>query len=120
MSKNINKNQLLAAELLATGMKSKEVANKLSLSSETISRWKNNAEFNRAVDHFSKHILNELLDEQVYLYNLSFQCVKEFLENSNCDKFNRVNVALKYINSVNNLKYINRKLKDKIYDYEIL
>ena len=28
MSKNINKNQLIAAELLAIGMKSKEVANK--------------------------------------------------------------------------------------------
>ena len=40
MSTKLNNNQLLAAELLASGMMSKKVAERLNIRSETLSRWK--------------------------------------------------------------------------------
>ena len=120
MSKNINKNQLIAAELLATGMKSKEVANKLSVSPETICRWKNNNDFNKMIDHFSKQILHELLEEQTYIYALSLQAIKEVLEDVNYDKFKKCQIAIKYINSIKHQNMINSTLKDKIFNFGII
>ena len=40
MSKNLNENQLLAVQLVAQGKSGKEIAKELSVTEETISRWK--------------------------------------------------------------------------------
>ena len=61
MSKKIKNNQFLAAELLASGMKAKEVALHVRVTEETISRWKQKSEFNHIVNDFTQKFLNELL-----------------------------------------------------------
>ncbi len=45
MSKKLNETQLIAAHLLGAGHKPKDIAKKLDIREETISRWKNNNAF---------------------------------------------------------------------------
>ena len=45
MSKNLNENQLLAVQLVAQGRSGKEIAKELSVTEETISRWKKQPAF---------------------------------------------------------------------------
>ena len=45
MSKNLNENQLLAVQLVAQGRSGKEIAQELSVTEETISRWKKQPAF---------------------------------------------------------------------------
>ena len=45
MSKYLNENQLLAVQLVAQGRSGKEIAQELSITEETISRWKKQPAF---------------------------------------------------------------------------
>ena len=58
MSSKLKNNQLLAAELLASGMKAKHVAQKLNIRCETISRWKSQVEFIGAMNKLVKFLLH--------------------------------------------------------------
>ena len=60
MSIKLKKNQSLAAELLAHGYKSIVVAERLNIRPETISRWKQEREFNELVDNIHLGICTEI------------------------------------------------------------
>ena len=64
MSTNLNENQLLAIPLVAQGVSGKDIANKLNVAKETISRWKKNPEFQAEV--------NKLLKEYEKKPNINF------------------------------------------------
>ena len=115
MSKKIKNNQFLAAELLASGMKAKEVALHVRVTEETISRWKQKSEFNHIVNDFTQKFLNELLEEQIHLFALSLDCIKHVLNDNKIDPIKRSFVALRYINAVRNLNANNAGLKDKLF-----
>ena len=115
MSKKIKNNQFLAAELLASGMKAKEVALHVRVTEETISRWKQKSEFNHIVNDFTQKFLNELLEEQIHLFALSLDCIKHVLNDNKIDPIKRSFVALRYINAVRSLNTNNAGLKDKLF-----
>ena len=115
MSKKIKNNQFLAAELLASGMKAKEVALHVRVTEETISRWKQKSEFNHIVNDFTQKFLNELLEEQIHLFALSLDCIKHVLNDNTIDPIKRSFVALRYINAVGSLNANNSGLKDKLF-----
>ena len=115
MSKKIKNNQFLAAELLASGMKAKEVALHVRVTEETISRWKQKSEFNHIVNDFTQKFLNELLEEQIHLFALSLDCIKHVLNDNKIDPIKRSFVALRYINAVRSLNANNAGLKDKLF-----
>ena len=50
MSTKLNENQLLAVQLVASGLSDKEIAKKLVIQPETLSRWKNEPEFMAGVN----------------------------------------------------------------------
>ena len=50
MSTKLNENQLLATHLVAIGKSGKQIAEKLSVAEETISRWKKLPEFQAEVN----------------------------------------------------------------------
>ena len=94
MSSKLKNNQLLAAELLASGMKAKNVAEKLNIRCETISRWKSQVEFIDAMNKFNTQILEEIISEQVYLVKASQTIIRNALENDNLDEYKRANIGL--------------------------
>ena len=111
MSSKLKNNQLLAAELLASGMKAKHVAQKLNIRCETISRWKSQVEFIGAMNKFNTQILEEIISEQVYLVKASQTIIRNALENDNLDEYKRANIGLGYIKSLNGMNTLHEKFK---------
>ena len=50
MSTNLNENQLLAVQMLASGHTGRAIAEKLNVTPETVCRWKSEAEFQAQVN----------------------------------------------------------------------
>ena len=95
MSKNLNENQLLAVQLVAQGRSGREIAKQLSVTEETISRWKKQPIFIASVNE----ILGQLSEGiQQKMRNLVFQAL-EILETEFSDKENKnkANIALKLL-----------------------
>ena len=59
-SKKLNPKQVLAAEMLGQGYRQKEVAERLNLRGETISRWTTLEPFREATDAASRCLLDEI------------------------------------------------------------
>jgi transposase len=93
MSNNLNNNQILAAHLVAQGKTGREISKKLSVTEETISRWKKQSSFIAYVNG----LLIELRDiTQQKIRNIIFQAI-DILEEElmKKDSANKLNIALK-------------------------
>ena len=62
MSTKLNETQLIAAHLIASGVKGSIIAKQLGLRKETLSRWRQNDKFNKAVEDATAFILREIID----------------------------------------------------------
>ena len=79
MSTKLNKNQLLACELLAFGHSAKETSKLLNIRSETISRWKKNIRFQNKIDDFHIVLIKQLIDKQLGLLHHSQNAILDYL-----------------------------------------
>ena len=108
MSKNLNENQLLAVQLVVQGRSGKEIAKELSVTEETISRWKKQPAFIALVNE----LLEQLRDTtQQKMRNLVLTAL-EILEKELCNESNknRVNIALKVLNNYKFSTLIDQKI----------
>ena len=108
MSKNLNENQLLAVQLVAQGRSGKEIAKQLSVTEETISRWKKQPIFIASVNE----ILGQLSEGiQQKMRNLVFQAL-EILETEFSDKENKnkANIALKLLQNYKFVQLFDQKI----------
>ena len=108
MSKNLNENQLLAVQLVAQGRSGREIAKQLSVTEETISRWKKQPIFIASVNE----ILGQLSDGiQQKMRNLIFQAL-EILETELSDKENKnkANLALKLLQNYKFVQLFDQKI----------
>ena len=64
MSKNLNENQLIAVQLVAQGSSGKEIARELSVTEETVSRWKKQPEFIELVNDLLGQLRDTLLNRK--------------------------------------------------------
>jgi len=108
MSKNLNENQLLAVQLVAQGRSGREIAKQLSVTEETISRWKKQPIFIASVNE----ILGQLSEGiQQKMRNLVFQAL-EILETELSDKENKnkANIALKLLQNYKFVQLFDQKI----------
>ena len=98
MSKNLNENQLLAIPLVAQGVSGKDIANKLNVAKETISRWRKLPEFQAEVNALLKECRDETQHKLRSLVNTALEVVKDELENKNSDQ--RITIALKLLQNM--------------------
>ena len=108
MSKNLNENQLLAVQLVAQGRSGREIAKQLSVTEETISRWKKQPIFIARVNE----ILGQLREGiQQKMRNLVFQAL-EILETEFSDKENKnkANIALKLLQNYKFVQLFDKKI----------
>ena len=108
MSKNLNENQLLAVQLVAQGKSGREIAKQLSVTEETISRWKKQPIFIASVNE----ILGQLSEGiQQKMRNLVFQAL-EILETEFSDKENKnkANIALKLLQNYKFVQLFDQKI----------
>ena len=99
-SKKLNKRQKIAANLIGLGSRPSEVAEKLSISKETISRWQAQEEFEAETDSVTKTLLLEMLNERLALIDICHKVIKDILGSDDTAANIKGNIALKYLNAV--------------------
>ena len=98
MSTKLNQNQLLAIPLVAQGVSGKNVAKKIQVTEETVSRWKKLPEFQAEVNVLLKECRDETQHKLRSLVNTALEVIKHELENSNSDQ--RITIALKIVQNM--------------------
>lgn len=97
-SKKLNPKQVLAAEMLGQGYRQKEVAERLNLRGETISRWTTLEPFREATDAASRCLLDEITVDTVKLINKCHEAILKALENDEAP-IQTASVAIRYLNT---------------------
>ena len=100
MSKKLNETQLIAAHLLGAGHKPKDIAKKLDVREETISRWKNNNEFYDVMRTANFEIYANVLYRQKSLIALAQDTLEEALKSTDIDTYKKCLLALKFFQIV--------------------
>ena len=98
MSTKLNQNQLLAIPLVAQGVSGKNVAKKIQVTEETVSRWKKLPEFQAEVNVLLKECRDETQHKLRSLVNTALEVIKDELENKNSDQ--RITIALKILQNM--------------------
>ena len=98
MSTKLNENQLLAIPLVAQGVSGKNVAKKIQVTEETVSRWKKLPEFQAEVNALLKECRDETQHKLRSLVNTALEVIKDELENTNSDQ--RITIALKILQNM--------------------
>ena len=100
MSTKLNKNQLIAVHLLASGVKASVIAKQLSIREETLSRWRQINEFKEALEEATEAVLREIDETHKNLLILSQSVINEALNNEELDIFKKANLALRYLSLI--------------------
>ena len=98
MSTKLNQNQLLAITLVAQGVSGKNVAKKIQVTEETVSRWKKLPEFQAEVNALLKECRDETQHKLRSLVNIALEVIKDELENKNSEQ--RITIALKILQNM--------------------
>ena len=99
-STKLNESQLIAAELLGAGHRPSEVARKLSLRRETISRWKVNHDFVLAMDRAHLDVLSNIANDTTMLTNKAHQALLEAFDDEKISKVAKATIGIRYLSLV--------------------
>jgi transposase len=104
MSTKLNQNQLLAIPLVAQGVSGKDIASRLKVAKETISRWKKLPEFEAEVNQLLKECREETQHKLRSIVHQSLEIIKSELENDTSTL--RINLALKILQNIKLTNYL--------------
>ena len=96
-STKLNKRQQIAANLIGLGHRPSEVANKLSITKETISRWRAQENFEIEVDQVTNALLDEMIDERISVIDTCQNVIKNIISDDTVSANVRGNIAMKYL-----------------------
>lgn len=116
MSTNRNKRQQIAIYYLAMGYKPSEVANKLNVRRETISRWQRDDEFGRELKLARMDFLKELLFKEIRFLDLAQQQFDAFLQNPDVQPYHKAKLALQFMKQYSGKTTLERKLVYKMHE----
>ena len=119
MSTKLNENQLIAVHLIASGVKASVIANQLSIREETLSRWRQNDEFNEAVEDTIEIVLREIDETHKNLLICSQNIIADALNNEELDLFKKANLALRYLSLIKGKDDIMQKSSDNLFRYTL-
>ena len=117
MSIKLNENQLIAVHLIASGVKASLIAKQIGIREETLSRWRQNDEFSKAVKDATEIILREIDETHKNLLITSQNIINEALNNEDLDLFKKANLALRYLGLMKGKDDISQKSSDKLYKH---
>ena len=116
MSIKLNESQVMACNLLATGMKTTEILNQLKIRPETLSRWKQNEEFIRQLKKTQEKILETIINTQKHILILSKDILINALNNDKLDEFKKATIALRYIGLIRGKNNVEDKYTKQLSD----
>ena len=117
MSTKLNKNQLIAVHLLASGVKASVIAKKLGIREETLSRWRQIDEFKEALEEATEAVLREIDETHKNLLISSQNVINEALNNKELDLFKKANLALRFLSLMKGKEDIEKKSSDNLNHY---
>ena len=117
MSLKLNENQLIAVYLIASGVKASAISKQLNIRSETLSRWRQNPEFNNAVLDATEIILKEIIDTHRNILISSQSILVKTLNDESLDLFKKATIALKYLSLIKGNDDINKKSSNALNSY---
>ena len=115
MSINRNKRQQIAIQYLAMGYKPSEVAKKIKVRRETISRWQRDDEFERELKFARMDFLQELIFEEIRFLDLAQQQFETFLQNPDVQPYHKAKLALHFMKLYSGKTTLERKLIYKMH-----
>jgi hypothetical protein len=117
MSTKLNENQLIAVHLIASGVKASVIANQLNIREETLSRWRQIDEFNKAVEDAIEVILREIDETHKNLLISSQNIIHQALNNEELDIFKKANLALRYLSLIKGKDDITQKSSHNLFKH---
>ena len=118
MSRKLKESQLLAAHLIASGVKSSEILNQLNIRPETLCRWKQEPEFMKVVNDTTEIILNEIIDTHKNILILSQKIILDTLQDESLDIVRKANIALRFIGLMKGKDDLSDKSSKRLSDYK--
>ena len=119
MSTKLNKNQLIAVHLLASGVKASVIAKQLSIREETLSRWRQINQFKEALEEATEAVLREIDETHKNVLISSQNVMNEALNNEELDLFKKANLALRYLSLIKGKDDIMQKSSDNLFRYTL-
>ena len=117
MSTKLNKNQLIAVHLLASGVKASVIARQLSIREETLSRWRQIDEFKDALEDATEAVLREIDETHKNLLICSQNIINQALNNEDLDLFKKANLALRYLSLLKGKEDITQKSSHNLFKH---
>ena len=114
MSTKLNENQLIAVHLLASGHKSCEAAKKLNIRQETLSRWRQDDKFIKAINDAQEEILESIVETQKHILLLAQDVIINAFKNDKIDDFKKTMIALRYLSLLKGKETIDDKYSRKL------
>ena len=97
MSTNLNNRQQIAIALLASGLTSSDVAEKINVTKETISRWFHNEAFRAELKYHRVEFFEGLIKKQYALFFKAQQQIELALTDEELPIYQRASIALRFM-----------------------
>ena len=119
MSTKLNEKQLIAIHLLASGVKASIIAKQIGIREETLSRWRQIAEFKKELEYATEDILREIVETHKNLLISSQNIIYDALNNEDLDLFKKANLALRYLSLIKGKDDIMKKSSDNLFRFTL-
>ena len=113
MSSNLNERQQLAVVLLCSGLSATEVAKELKVRKETISRWKNNRDFNEELRSWRLAFFDRVIKRQFALFSEAQHQIEAAFQDSALTSYQKASIALRFISMFSGNMNVNKQLASK-------
>ena len=113
----LNNNQLIAIHLIASGVKASIIANQLNIREETLSRWRQIAEFKEALNDATEVILREIDETHKNLLICSQNVIADAFNNEELDLFKKANLAIRYMSLIKGKDDITQKSSHNLFQH---
>ena len=113
MSSNLNERQQLAVVLLCSGLSATEVAKELKVRKETISRWKNDHDFNEEFRSWRLAFFDRLIKRQFALFSEAQHQIEAAFQDSALTSYQKASIALRFISMFSGNMNVNKQLASK-------
>ena len=114
MSIKLKESQLLAAHLLAAGIKTSEILEQINIRAETLSRWRQDDKFIKAINDAQEEILESIVDTQKHILLLAQDVIINAFKNDKLDDFKKSMIALRYLSLLKGKETIDDKYTRKL------
>ena len=113
MSSNLNERQQLAVVLLCSGLSATEVAKELKVRKETISRWKNDHDFNEELRSWQLSFFDRVIKRQFALFSEAQHQIEAAFQDSALTSYQKASIALRFISMFSGNMNVNKQLASK-------